>query len=81
MLIKYIKSKLDIEFVNYMSYYIPQSDVDGFDPDTYFDGPILDEKGLCSNEKCQQLGYCRLKKKRKKIHRIKIDVNQLALDF
>lgn len=71
-----MKSKLDIEFVTYMGYYIPKSDVDGFDPDTYFDGPILDEKGLCSDEKCQQLGSCRLKQKKKKIQELNIDVNQ-----
>jgi hypothetical protein len=64
-----------------MGYYIPKSDVDKFDPDTYFDSPILDEKGLCSDEKCQQLGYCKLKRKKIKNTRLKIDVNQLALNF
>lgn len=54
-------TKLDIEFVNHMGFYIPKTDVEGFDPDTYFDGPILDENGLCDNETCQQLGFCRLK--------------------
>ena len=69
------------EFVDHMGYYIPKSDVDGFDPDTYFDSPILDEKGLCSDEKCQQLGYCKLKRKKKKNAMLKIDANQLALEF
>ena len=73
--------KLKIEFFDHMGYYIPKSDVDGFDPDTYFDGPILDEKGLCTDKKCQQLEYCKLKRKKKKIATLKIDDNQLALDF
>ena len=54
--------KLNIEFVTHMGYYIPKSDVEGFDPETYFDGPILDENGLCDDETCQKLGYCRLKR-------------------
>jgi hypothetical protein len=54
--------KLDIEFVTHMGYYIPKSAVEGFDPETYFDGPIVDENGLCADETCQKLGYCRLKK-------------------
>ena len=58
--------KLDIEFVTHMGYYIPKSDVEGFDPETYFDGPILDENGLCSDETCQKLGYCRLKNEQHK---------------
>ena len=53
--------KLDTDFVNHMGYFIHKDEVEGFDPDTYFDGPILDENGLCENEICQQLGYCRLK--------------------
>ena len=64
-----------------MGYYIPKSSVDAFDPDTYFDAPILDEKGLCTDEKCQHLGYCKLKIKKKKNTTLKIDVNQLALNF
>ena len=52
---------LNIEFVEHMGYYIPKSDVEGFDPDTYFEGPKVDENSLCWNEICQQLGYCRLK--------------------
>ena len=55
-------NKLNIEFVEHMGFYIPKRAVEGFDPDTYFDGPILDENGLCSDEDCQRLGYCRLKK-------------------
>ena len=55
-------NKLNIEFVTHMGFYIPKSDVEEFDPETYFDGPILDENGLCDDETCQKLGYCRLKK-------------------
>jgi|688.fasta_scaffold2565430_1 hypothetical protein len=55
-------SKLNIEFVEHMGYYIPKSAVEGFDPETYFDGPTkLDENGLCDNEICQKQGFCRLK--------------------
>jgi len=74
-------NKFNIEFFDHMGYYIPKSDVDRFDPDTYFGGPILDEKVLCSDEKCQQLGYCKLKIKKNKNTTLKIDVNQLALNF
>lgn len=58
-------NKLNIEFIDYMGYYIPKTDVEGFDPETYFDGPILDEQGLCGDERCQKLGYCRNKVKKK----------------
>ncbi len=51
-----ISKKLNIEFVDHMGYYIPKSAVEGFDPETYFDGPIKDENGLC--EKCRPFGYC-----------------------
>jgi hypothetical protein len=52
---------LNIEFVEHMGYYIPKTDVEGFDPDTYFEGPKVDENGICWDETCQKLGYCRLK--------------------
>ncbi len=39
-----------------MGYYIPKSAVEGFDPDTYFDGPKLDENGLC--DQCRPFGHC-----------------------
>jgi hypothetical protein len=55
-------NKLNIEFVEHMGYYIPKSDVEGFDPDTYFEGPKVDEKGICWDERCQKFGYCRLNK-------------------
>jgi|GEM_PF-5956768 len=48
--------KLNIEFVEHKGYYIPKSAVEGFDPDTYFDSPKLDENGLC--DKCRPYGYC-----------------------
>ena len=54
-------NKLNIEFVEHMGYYIPKSDLEGFDPDTYFEGPKVDENGICWDETCQKLGYCRLK--------------------
>jgi len=54
---------------------------EGFDPDTYFDGPLIDANGLCSNERCQQLGYCRLNKKRKQIKKLEFDINQLSFQF
>ena len=31
---------LNIEFVEHMGYYIPKTDVEGFDPDTYFDNNV-----------------------------------------
>ncbi len=55
-------NKLNIEFVEHMGNYIPKSDVEGFDPET--NGmlrPSVDEKGICWDETCQKLGYCRLK--------------------
>ena len=46
-----------------MGYYIPKSDVESFDPETYgWDKPVVDEKGICWDETCQKLGYCRLNK-------------------
>ncbi len=57
--------KLNFEFVTHMGYYIPKADVEGFNPHTYFDGPVLDEKGLCGDKRCQELGYCRRKAKKK----------------
>jgi hypothetical protein len=47
-----------------MGYYIPKSDVKGFDPDTYFEGPKVDENGICWDKTCQKLGYCRLDNKK-----------------
>ncbi len=58
--------KLDIEYVNHMGYYIPKSDVKDFDPETYFDGTNFDANGLCSDERCQKLQYCRLKAEEKR---------------
>lgn len=52
--------KLDIEFVDYMGYYIPKSEIDNFDPTTYFEGPRLNEIGNCTDEICQKQGYCKL---------------------
>ena len=71
----------NIEFVEHLGYYIPKSAMDGFDPETYFDSPILDAYGICSNEKCQKLGFCRLKKKRTAIKKLGIDNNQLSFHF
>ncbi len=77
---KHLPPKFNIEFVEHMGFYIPKSEVEGFDPETYFDGPILDERGLCADERCQQLGYCRLKKVKEKKHpKPKINKNQLEL--
>lgn len=56
-------NKLNIEFIEHMGYYIPKSDVEGFDPDTYFEGPKVDDNGICFDEECQKLGYCKLKKR------------------
>jgi hypothetical protein len=55
-------NKLNIEFVDHMGYYIPKSDVEGFDSDTYFEGPKVDDNGIRFDEECQKLGYCKLKK-------------------
>ena len=55
------RNKLNIQFVEHMGYYIPKSDVEGFDPDIYFEGPKVDENGICWDETFQKLGYCRLK--------------------
>ena len=51
---------LDIEFVDHMGYYIPKSEVDNFDPVTYFEGPRLNESGICMDEICQKQSNCRL---------------------
>lgn len=64
-----------------MGYYIPKSDVEGFDPDTYFEGPILDANGICHDAKCQELGYCRLKGNPKMPKRVKKNEKQLSFDF
>jgi hypothetical protein len=53
-------SKFNIEFVEHMGYYIPKFDVEGFDPDTYFEGPKVDDYGICFDEECQTLGHCKL---------------------
>ena len=74
-------NKLNIEFVEHMGYYIPKSDVEGFDPDTSFDGPKLDENGICFDETCQSLGYCKLKVKKKKCSSYKKTINQIELPF
>ena len=51
-----------VEYVEHMGYYIPKSDVEGFDPETNgMSGPSVDENGICWDERCQKLGYCRLK--------------------
>jgi hypothetical protein len=55
-------NKLYIEFVEHMGYYIPKPDVDGFDLDTYFEGPKIDDNDIFFDEECQKLGYCKLKK-------------------
>lgn len=39
--------KFDIEFVEHMGFYIPKSYVEGFDPVTYFEGPKVDDNGIC----------------------------------
>lgn len=57
-----MEEKFDLEFVEHMGYTIPKQDVEGFDPFTYFDGPILDERGLCGDEQCQKLGHCKNKR-------------------
>lgn len=58
-------NNLNIEFVEHMGYYIPKTDVKGFDPETYgWDKPVVDAKGICWDESCQKIGYCRLKKEK-----------------
>lgn len=74
-------NKLNIEFVEYMGYYIPKTDMEGFDPDTYFDGPKLDENGICFDENCQNLGYCKLKIKKKKCLTYKKLIDQINIPF
>ena len=75
--------KFKFDFVEHMGYYIPRTDVEGFDPETYFDGPILDERGLCGDARCQKLGYCRNKVKRKARVKTKqlINPNQIEFSF
>ena len=73
---------LNIEFVYHMGYYIPKTDVEGFDPETNgMSSPSVDENGICWDEKCQKLSYCRLKVKRKKCSSYKKPVNQTELRF
>ncbi len=72
-------NKLNIEFVEHMGYYIPKTDVEDFDPDTYFDGPKLDENGICFDETCQNHGYCKLKIKKKKCSSYKKPINQIEI--
>lgn len=75
-------NKLNIEFVNHMGYYIPKSDIEGFDPETNgMTGPSVDENGVCWDERCQKLGYCRKKVKRKKPTNYKKQINQIELPF
>lgn len=74
-------NKLKIEFVEHMGYYIPKNDVEGFDPNTYFEGPNLDENGICFDETCQNLGYCKLKVKKKKCSSYKKPIDQIEIPF
>ena len=55
-------NKLNIEFVEHMGYYIEKSDLEGFDTHTYFEGPKVGDNGICFDEECQKLRYCKLKK-------------------
>jgi hypothetical protein len=73
--------KFNIEFVNHMGYYIPKTDVEGFYPDIYFKAPMLDERGLCGDKRCQQLGYCRNKVKRKAKAKGKPLINPNQIEF
>ena len=60
-------NKFNIEYVEHMGYYIPKTDVEGFDPETNgMSGPSVDDNGICWDETCQKLSYCRLKAKKKK---------------
>jgi hypothetical protein len=72
-------NKLNIEFVEYIGYYIPKTDLEGFNPDTYFDGPKLDENGISFDENCQNLGYCKLKAEKRKCSNYKKPVNQIEV--
>ena len=75
-------NKLNIEFVDHMGYYIPKTDVEGFNPETNgMSGPSVDDNGICWDETCQKLGYCRLKVKKKKCSSYKKPINQIALPF
>lgn len=75
-------NKLNIEFVEHMGFYIPKSDVDGFDSETNgMSSPSVNENGVCWDETCQKLGYCRLKVKRNKCSSYKKPINQIELPF
>ena len=75
-------NKLNIEFVEHMGYYIPKTDVEGFDPETNgMSSPSVDENGICWDETCQKLGYCRQKVERKKYSNYKKPINQIELPF
>jgi len=77
-----LANKLNIEYVEHLGYYIPKSDVEGFDPETNgMSGPSVDDNGICRDETCQKLGYCRLKKKKKKCSTYKMLINQIELPF
>ena len=54
-----ISTILNIDFVEHLGYFIPRSVVEGFDPETYFDGPVLDINGLCYDDECQKMGKCK----------------------
>ena len=57
-------NKLNIEFVEHMGYYIPKTDVEGFDPETNgMSSPSVDENGICWDETCQKLGCFKMKMK------------------
>ena len=74
--------KLNIEFVEHKGYYIPKTDVEGFDPETNgMSSPSVDENGICWDETCQKLGYCRQKVERKKCSNYKKPINQIELPF
>jgi hypothetical protein len=73
---------LNIEFVHHRGYYIPKSDVDGFDPETNsMSRPSVDENGVCWDETCQKIGYCRLKEKRNKCSSYKKPINRIEIPF
>ena len=46
-------NKLNIEFVEHMGYYIPKTDVKGFDPETNgMSSASIEEKRVCWDEAC-----------------------------
>ena len=46
-------NKLNIEFVEHMGYYIPKTDVEGFNPKTNgMSRPSVDQNGICWDETC-----------------------------